>query len=364
MQELTTRPGIRQLLLAGFVIALTVVSWLVMSPFLVPVAWAAIISYASWPLYSKLLTLFGKRKQLAALAMTLGMAVAITLPIFWLFVTLKVELSAMAAAFSAKLSSGGFALPKFITDLPFIGSEIAAWFSQVVAAPAQLKTSIQTYLANANETAFAVLGGIGRNLAKMALALLTLFFVYRDGEKFLVQFECVLESMLGPRVRGYLAAAGGATRGVVYGILLTALVQGAVAGLGYWVAGLEAPLMLAALTVFVALIPFGTPFIWGSLGLWLLLTGQVWAGVGLLLWGGLVVSWVDNIVRPLVVSQNVKLPFILAFFGVLGGLAAFGLVGLFLGPVILAVAFAVWQEWLEAHPTSAIAEANVRKGLP
>ena len=363
MQELTTRPGIRQLLLAGFMIALTVVSWLVMSPFLVPVAWATIIAYASWPLYSKLLTLFGKRKQLAALLMTLGMTVAIILPIFWLFVTLKVELSAMTTAFSAKLSSGGFVLPKFITDLPLVGSEIAACFSQVVAAPAQLKTSIQTYLANANETAFAVLGGIGRNLAKMALALLTLFFVYRDGEKFLVQFECVLESMLGPRVRGYLAAAGGATRGVVYGILLTALVQGAVAGLGYWVAGLEAPLMLAALTVFVALIPFGTPFIWGSLGLWLLLTGQVWAGVGLLLWGGLVVSWVDNIVRPLVVSQNVKLPFILAFFGVLGGLAAFGLVGLFLGPVILAVAFAVWQEWLEAHPASAD-KVNLGKGLP
>ncbi len=359
MQELTTRPAIRQLLLASFVIALTAAACLVMSPFFVPIAWAAILAYASWPLYSKLLNLLKDRTNWAALMMTLGMVSAIILPILWLFLTLKLELGVAADIFNTKLAKGGFLLPKFITDLPLIGSDIAAWFSQVVAAPAQLKTTVQAFLANADKAAFDVLGGIGRNFVKMGLAMLTLFFVYRDGAKFLGQLERVLESMLGPRVRGYIEAAGGATRGVVYGIVLTAIIQGAVAGFGYWVAGLDAALMLAAITVLFALIPFGTPLVWGSLGVWLLLTGQHWAGLGLLLWGGMVVSWVDNIVRPFVVSQNVKLPFILAFFGVLGGLAAFGLVGLFLGPVILAVAFAVWHEWLEAHPTSPLFKEGV-----
>jgi predicted PurR-regulated permease PerM len=200
------------------------------------------------------------------------------------------------------------------------------------------------------------LGGIGRNLAKMGITLLTLFFLYKDGAKFFNQLQRVLISLLGSRVQGYLVAAGGATRGVVYGILLTAIVQGLVAGLGYWVAGLDAPIMLASVTVLFALIPFGTPVVWGSLGLWLLFTGEVWSGVGLLVWGALVVSWVDNIIRPLVVSQNVKLPFILAFFGVLGGLAAFGLVGLFIGPVVLAVAYSVWIEWLEAHADQPLSE--------
>ncbi len=110
--------------------------------------------------------------------------------------------------------------------------------------------------------------------------------------------------------------------------------------------------MLAAITTMFALTPFATPFVWGSLGLWLLLTGDTMAGTGLLLWGALVVSWIDNVIRPIILAKNVKIPFILAFFGALGGLSAFGLVGLFLGPVILAVAFAVWQEWLEAHPVS------------
>jgi predicted PurR-regulated permease PerM len=98
------------------------------------------------------------------------------------------------------------------------------------------------------------------------------------------------------------------------------------------------------------LIPFGAPLVWGSLGIWLLLTGKVGDGVTLLLWGLLVVSWVDNIVRPLVISSATRMPFLLVVFGVLGGVLAFGLVGLFIGPVVLAVALALWREWLQHRP--------------
>lgn len=352
MRELTTRPAIRQLLLAAFVIALALASWAVLMPFLVPMAWAAILAYASWPLYSRLLVSLKGRANFSAIIMTLGMAAAVLLPLMWLVAALKGELSTAISLVAAKLAKGEVSLPSFITSLPLVGEELAAWFAKVVADPTQLKTEAHALLTHADKAAIGLLGGIGRNLAKMGFAILILFFAYRDGARFMSQFARVLESMLGPRVHGYIEAAGGATRGVVYGIVLTALVQGAVAGIGYAVVGLEAALMLSAMTVLFAMIPFGTPLVWGSLGVWLLLTGQIWQGVFLLLWGTLVVSWVDNIVRPLMVAQNVKIPFILAFFGVLGGLAAFGLVGLFLGPVILAVAFAVWQEWLEDHPVT------------
>jgi predicted PurR-regulated permease PerM len=119
-----------------------------------------------------------------------------------------------------------------------------------------------------------------------------------------------------------------------------------VAGVGYWWAGLAAPLLLGAITAVVALLPFGTPFTWGPIGLWLILSGQTAAGIGLLLWGTLVVSWIDNLVRPLVISGATHIPFPLILFGVLGGLAAFGMVGLFVGPVVLAILMAVWREWL------------------
>lgn len=360
MQELTARPIVRQILLALFVVTLASGAWTVLSPFLVPIAWAAILAYASWPAYSRLLLLLKGQANLSAFLMTMIMSAAVIIPTLWLLATLNSELVSATETVAGKLTSGGISLPNFITSLPFVGADIAKWFSQTIADPEHFKAAINAILMNADQAAFSILGGITRNLAKMGFALLTLFFAYRDGAGFMAQFERVLESMLGPRVHGYIEATGGATRGVVYGIVITALIQGAVAGLGYGAVGLEAPFMLAAITVLFALIPFGTPLVWGSLGLWLLLTGETWSGIGLLLWGTLVVSWVDNVVRPLMVAQNVKIPFILAFFGVLGGLAAFGLVGLFIGPVILAIAYAVWQEWLEAHPeTSSKKEKNM-----
>jgi predicted PurR-regulated permease PerM len=131
--------------------------------------------------------------------------------------------------------------------------------------------------------------------------------------------------------------------------MLGALAQGAVAGVGYALFGVRAPVLLGALTALVALVPFGAPMVWGGLGIWLLLTNHIWQGIGLLLWGMLLVSWVDNIVRPLVISNATRMPFLLVVFGVLGGVLAFGLVGLFIGPVLLAVSLALWREWLAQH---------------
>jgi predicted PurR-regulated permease PerM len=108
----------------------------------------------------------------------------------------------------------------------------------------------------------------------------------------------------------------------------------------------KAPVFWGAATGVVALLPFGAPLVWGSIGAWLVLRGDVGAGLGLLLWGALAVSWIDNLVRPLIISGVAKVPFLLVMFGVLGGLAAFGLIGLFVGPVALAVLLAVWREWV------------------
>src|SRR5690606_27588804 len=130
------------------------------------------------------------------------------------------------------------------------------------------------------------------------------------------------------RVSDYLDAIGATTQAVVYALILGAIAQGVVAGIGYWLFGLQAPVLLGAITVLSALIPFGAPVVWGSLSIWMLLTGEIFAGIGLLLWGVLLVSWMDNIVRPLVISNATRMPFLLVVFGVLGGVLAFGLVAL------------------------------------
>jgi len=191
-----------------------------------------------------------------------------------------------------------------------------------------------------------LIGGIGREAAKMALTAVSLFFVYKDGRRVSGQLADALGQVLGPRVDSYRRAIEQTVKAVVYGLGLAALVQGVLVGLGYWAAGVSAPVFLAALTTVAGLIPFAAPTIWGGVCVFLLIKGSTVAGVGLLIWGGIIMGWTDHFVRPLLISREAEIPFLLVLFGVLGGLAAFGLVGLFVGPVILAVLLAIWREWL------------------
>ena len=347
MRDLTGSSLTRLVLLGLFLALLGTAVALVLAPFVVSMLWAGILAFASWPLYARLLRGLGGRAWPAALCMTLFMSAIVVLPTLWLMLLLRADFGQLADHLAAELAAGRLRPPAFVADLPVVGQDIADWLNAVLAEPARLKTELKALFGRLDTEALGVLGGVGRNLAKLVFALLTLFFVYLGGQSLAGQVRTLLSGLMGARADGYIEAVASTTRAVVYGIVVTALVQGAVAGLGYWVAGLPAPVTLTAVTVLLALIPFGTPLVWGTAALWLLFTGQTTAGVGLLLWGTLAVSWMDNIVRPMFLSRAGNIPFILALFGVLGGLAAFGMVGLFLGPVILAVALAVWREWLE-----------------
>ena len=230
--------------------------------------------------------------------------------------------------------------------LPYIGEWLREMSNRMETDPSALGMEIRQLIDRSFGEVVKVLGGLGRNVAKLAITILSVFFMYRDGYRFAGQVSRKLEQLLGERVHHYLEAIGQTVKAVVYGLVLAALAQGTFAGLGYWAVGMDAPVFLGALTTVSALIPFAVPVVWVSIGLWLLITGKTGAGIALLIWGATAVSWVDNIVRPLVISNATRIPFLLVMFGVLGGLAAFGLVGIFCGPVVLAVLIAIWREWL------------------
>lgn len=337
----------RRLFLTGSVGGLLLLAFVVLQPFLVPVLWAGILVYVTWPIYLRVRSRCASKPNLAAFIMTLILSLVLILPVVWVLLLMRAEAADVYQKLMAQINQGHVDLPAEIRRLPWVGARIGAFFDRINADPAVLQAEIRNAGDWLMTHAGDLLGGVGRNVAKMGFALLTAFFLYRDGEALVAQVREVVERMLGHRADDYVEAMGATTRAVVYGIVLTAVAQGLLSGVGYAVAGVEGAVFLGAVTTLIAMVPFGTPFAWGSIAIWLLVQGKVGAAIGLALWGTLVVSWVDNFIRPLVISSATRIPFLLVMFGVLGGLAAFGMVGLFLGPVILAVMLAVWREWLE-----------------
>lgn len=350
MTVTSTHTLTRVLLFIGLAV-LGYLSYSVLSPFFIPMAWAAILVFVTWPVYRRIYDLVGKRPNIAAGIMTLLLTLLLMGPLAWLVLLLQTEIRNIYAHIGELLSQSQLPVSPRLADFaPWLYDELQRWWTQTHADPQAAKDSIRSIASLGIPQAKLLAGGISRNLIKLALTVFTAFFFYRDGLALMHQTRKALALITPGHGERYMKAAGDMTRAVVFGIVLTALAQATLAGAGYAVAGAPNPIFLAVVTFLIALIPFGTPFAWGAVSLWLLASGDTFSAVGLAIWGGLVVSSVDNIIRPLVISTATKVSFLLIMFGVLGGLTAFGMIGLFLGPVILAVMLAIWKEWLE-QPT-------------
>lgn len=353
MEDFVSAPWLRRLITATLLAGLVLLGFRVMEPFIVPVLWAAILAFVTWPAYLRVLRACRGRRVLAALILTIAVSLAVIAPIAWLALVLRLELVRLWHEAQAVLA-GGAQLPPVLLKIPWLGDQVRELAARAAQDPHVLGLELRRVTDHSFDHIAHLVGGISREAVKMAFTAVTLFFVYRDGERLAAQLAQALEQVLGARVHNYLRAIEQTVRAVVYGLVLTALVQGLLVGLGYWIAGTGAPVFLAALTTVCGLIPFAAPTVWLSVSVWLLVRGSTAAAVGLLIWGAIVLGWTDHIVRPFLISREAAIPFIVVLFGVLGGLATFGLVGLFIGPVILAVLLAVWREWLfESRPPAA-----------
>jgi predicted PurR-regulated permease PerM len=354
LADLPAAPWFRRAILAAVIVGILLLTYMVLQPFVVPSIWAAILAFVTWPLHIRVCRVIRRRQTLSALVTTLLVSVVIVSPIVWLVLTLQTEMVKAYHEVQTLLAAKPV-LPAAVRDLPAVGPWLSERWAELTADPTSLETSLRQVMSRSADELTGLVGGVGRNLVKLVIALFAMFFFLRDGARFFSQTRSVLEGLLGPQVRNYLKAIGDTTQAVVYALVLAALAQGVAAGIGYWGAGIQAPVFLGAVTAVVALIPLATPVMWSGLSAWLIVTGHVPQGVGLAIWGLLVVSWVDNVVRPLVISNATDMPFVLVVFGVLGGVLAFGLVGLFVGPVVLAVSLAIWREWLGHRKTRPVA---------
>lgn len=339
-------PALQKVLLFGLIFILFYLSFQVLKYFIVPVLWAAIIAYITWPLYHSVQKLCGPRPTLSATIMISMVVLVVGIPLTFAIFMLQHEGRNLFYELQRQVFSGHLDVPQFIRDLPIIGKEITRTLKEINTDPNSIVQNVSGWFQSHLNYGRLVLSEISKNIFKLCFAVMSLFFFYRDGQTILNQVSKALEMVIGPRIHHYLDTISETTRAVVYGVGLTAIAQALLAGLSYFVAGVPNPMVLTIVTFIFALIPFGPPVAYSAVSLWLFSQGQTIEAIGVMVWGVCVVSTADNVIRPLVISGATQIPFLLIMFGVLGGLASFGMVGLFVGPVILAVLLAIWREWL------------------
>lgn len=347
MNDRSVSQPIRQLIPGILLSGLLLLGFMVLREFLLTLSWALIIAYVVWPLYCRLRQQCKGDATLSAAIMTGIIAAAIFLVVYWLASMLQEELKSAYQILVGGFHQDAYTLPNFIRRIPWLGNMAQQWLERLTDDRAAMIAQFADWAQQWSGEFAKFLGGVGRNIMKLCVILVTVFFCFRDGDEAFRQLHQGLVQFLGKYQHVYLQAAGQTIRAVVYGLVLAALGQGTLAGVGYSVAGAQAPVLLGAVTALLALVPMGATLVWMPVSIALFLTDQPWQGAGLMLWGFLAVSTVDNVIRPLVISGAGRIPFLVVLFGVLGGLASFGAIGLFLGPVILAVLLSVWQSWLK-----------------
>ena len=333
------------------IIFLLIGCFFVLRPFLAAMLFAACVGISSWPLYLLLLERLKGRRNLAAAIMTLSLLLVIVLPLALVTYNLADNVSRIYEQIRAALEAGGLHPPAWLASIPVVGDTIAGYVERLLADREELLNLGKTMLEPARH--FLASGGIllGTGLAQTSLAVFVSFFLYRDGQQLSRALMTGAGRIIGDSAPGVGLTISRTVRGVMYGLLGTALAQALVAVIGFLIAGVPAVALLGVATFIFSLIPVGPPLIWGGAAIWLFNDGQTGWGIFMLVWGALLISGVDNVVKPMLISRGSSLPFLLVLLGVLGGVLAFGFVGIFIGPTLLAVLYSLLQTWTVGETT-------------
>jgi predicted PurR-regulated permease PerM len=356
--------------IAGMAIPLLLVvgCFVVLRPFVSALLLALILCYSTWPIYAWGERVLKGRKGLAATLMTLSVAAVLLVPVIILGSRLAEQIAAAIRWAQRLLSEGPPDPPAWIADIPVVGHQLHEYWQGLAhntaellneLVNAKLVSDLGLYLLSAGE--FLLIGAavVAQGTAQLALSLFIAFFLYRDGLEGAKRLQSVALRLWGEPGLRLLDVVGATIKSVVYGTIGTAIAQSALTSLGLWLAGVHGVLLLGFVTFLVALTPIGAPLVWFPAALWLFYTGTTGWAVFLILWGIFIVGGADNIIRPYFISRGSDLPFVLVFLGVLGGTLAFGFLGLFLGPTLLATGYEIVRDWARVDdPPAAPSDAS------
>ncbi|MFK0089836.1 AI-2E family transporter [Pseudomonas sp. NPDC090755] len=322
----------------------------VMAPFISALLWGAILAFASWPLMRLLTRLLGGRETLAASLLTTLWILLVALPLVWLGFNLADHVRD-ATTFVRDVQVDGLPdAPAWLGGVPLVGPRFVSWWDTLDHQGAALLTTVKPYLGQVGNWLLARSAQIGGGVLELTLSLVFVFFFYRDGPRLAAFVLRLLERLVGDRADYYLGLVAGTVQRVVNGVIGTAAAQAVLALIGFLIAGVPGALVLAIVTFMLSLIPMGPPLAWVPATAWLVWQGEYGMAVFLGIWGTFIISGVDNVLKPYLISRGGDLPLVIVLLGVFGGLLAFGFIGLFIGPTLLAVAYSLLLDWSRSGP--------------
>ncbi len=319
----------------------------VLRPFLAAAVWATMIVVATWPLLLSLEARLGGRRSLAVAIMTLGMLLLLVLPL-WLALDTILEHSGQLTAAGRSLAADGLPQPPdWVRTLPLVGEKVAAGWSQLAAGGTTgIVAKVTPYAADTGKWVLAQVGGLGGMLIQFLLVVTIAAIIYSGGEAGGRLARRFGRRLAGERGENSIILAGQAIRGVALGVGVTALVQTVLGGIGLAIAGVPFASLLSAVMLMLCIAQVGPSLILFPAVGWMYWTGDTGWATFLLIWS-LVVATLDNFLRPMLIKRGADLPLLLIFAGVIGGMLGFGLIGIFVGPVVLAVTWTLMQAWIE-----------------
>jgi predicted PurR-regulated permease PerM len=315
-------------------------------PFMVGLIWATTIAIATWPALLRVERLVGGRRSMAVVIMTLAALLAFILPLALAITTLLDAADRSPMVMNDFFARGLGPPPSWISQIPFVGPSMAdRWQTIAAGGPEALKTFAQPYARSAAAYAIAATGGLGRTIGLILLTVLIVAILYARGETAAYGALAFARRLGGETGERTIRLAGQAVRSVALGVVLTAFIQSLLVGLGLWVCGIPHPGVLTAIAFVLGIAQIGPLPVLAISVIWLYWNSSTGWGTALLIWS-LPVAALDNVLRPILIRRGVQLPLLLIIAGVIGGLISFGVVGLFVGPVVLAATYTLAKDWV------------------
>lgn len=337
--------------------------------FVVPVLAAVVIGFASWPIYRRLLQAVGGNRTLAATIAIVSVVAFIVVPISLAAVYAVQEVRDWLV-WAVATNANGAPVPEWLATIPMAGAWLGEQWVRYIGHPGALGELVQlvsgSNIGNIYRGVLVIGSSAFDSFLTLLFMLITLFFVYRDGQSFSKQLDRLGEQIFPMRWERLSRVVPLTISSTVTGMGIIAIGEGIVLGVAYWLAGMPSPVTLGIITGIMALIPGGAPLCFTLVSAYLVASGSPIQGLALFVWGTTELFIVDKTLRPRLVGGPIKLPFLPTFFGLVGGVKTMGFLGLFVGPVLMALLVAIWREWLHEvterpQPTS---ETITRVDLP